>query len=142
MPSVLRSLRVIGFHPVIPTEQEFREAVTVQWGDDLSVEKLRRAEDSVREHFASLFLIEIETEPADADVNWSAITQPIEGQPRPNWQAPYDERQLHEPQGRWAFFLHALDRSGPLQTQLGDQKLPEPSPIPPHLQWIHYEVPG
>lgn len=142
MSGDLRSLQVIGVHPVIPTEQEFREAVTIQWGDDLSVEELVRAEDHVREHFANLYLLEIEIEPTDADVNWSAITQPIEGQPRANWQVPYDERRLDERENRWAFFFHYLNRSCPLQTQLGDRKLPKTTPLPSHLRSILYEIPG
>jgi hypothetical protein len=142
MSGALRSLQVTGVHPVIPTEQEFREAVTIQWGDDLSVEERVRAEDRVREHFANLYLLEIAIEPTDADVNWSAITQPIEGQPRANWQVPYDERRIDARENHWAFFFHFLDRSRPLQTELGDRELPQTTPIPPHLQWILYELPG
>jgi hypothetical protein len=142
MSHPLRSLNVVGVHLVVPTEEEFREAIALQWGDNLPVERLRRAEGEVREHFANLCLLEIEIEPADADINWSAITQPIEGQPQADWQVPYDERRLDKLEGHWAFFFHFLDRGRPLQTQLGDRKLPEATPIPPHLQGILYEVPG
>ena len=97
---------------------------------------------AVREHFANLYLLEIKIEPTDADVNWSAITQPIESQAKDNWQVPYDEHRLDEREGHWAFFFHCLDRSRPLQTELGDQKLPTATPIPPHLHGVLYEVPG
>ena len=142
MSSVLLSLKLIGVHPVIPTEQEFQEAVAIQWGNDLTGQERERAEDHVREHFANLYLLEIEIEPAETEVDWTAITQPVEGQPRANWQVPYDERRLEGRKNYWAFFFHFLDRSRPLQTQLGDRKLPEVTPIPPHLQSIRYEVPG
>jgi hypothetical protein len=142
MSGSLRSLEIVGVHSVVPTEQEFREAIAIQWGDNLSGERLRRAESQVREHFANLYLLEIEIEPADADINWSAITQPIEGQPQANWQVPYDERRLDEPESHWAFFFHFLDRGRPLQTQLGDRRLPNATSIPPHLQGVLYEVPG
>jgi hypothetical protein len=127
---------------VVPTEQEFRAAVALQWGENLSVDRLRQAESEVREHFANLYLLEIEIEPTDADIKWSAVTQPIEGQPQANWQVPYDERRLDEREGHWSCFFHLLDRSRPLQTQLGDRKLPEVSPIPSHLEGILYEAPG
>jgi hypothetical protein len=142
MSGSLHTLEVVGIHSVVPTEQEVREAVAIQWGDNLSGERLHRAESEVREHFANLYLLEIKVEPPDADVNWYAITQPIEGQPEANRQVPYDERRLNEPGGHWVFFFHFLDPSRPLQTQLGDRKLPAATPIPLHLQEILYEVPG
>jgi hypothetical protein len=142
MSRSLFSLDVIGLHPVSATETELREAVTVQWGEDLSGEQLCRAEGLVREHFARLYLLEIEVKPADAEVNWSAITQPIEGQPPENWQTPYDESRLDGREGHWAFFFHFLDRNLPLQTELGERRLPQTTPIPPHLRGILYELPG
>ena len=62
--------------------------------------------------------LEINIEPTDADVNWPAITQPIESQPQKNWPVPYDERRLYEREGHWAFFFHCLDRGRPVQTEL------------------------
>jgi hypothetical protein len=141
MSPSLHSLEIVGVHPIVPTEEEFREAIAIQWGDNLSGERLRRAESQVREHFANLYLLEVKIEPADADINWSTITQPIEGEPQANWQVPYDERPLDE-EGHWAFFFHFLDRGRALQTQLGDRKLPDATPKPPHLEEIRYEVPG
>jgi hypothetical protein len=142
MPLSLRSLEIVGIHSVVPAEKEFREAVAIQWGDNLSGERLKRAESEVRKHFANLYLLEIKVEPPDAEVDWMAITQPIDGQPQANWQVPYDERRLGEPEGHWAFFFHFLNRNRPLKTQLGDRTLPAPTPMPPHLQSTVYEVPG
>jgi hypothetical protein len=142
MADSLRSLQIIGLHRVVPTKEEFREAVAIQWGDDLTGEELLRAEGNVREHFADLYLLEIEVEPANADIDWGAITQPIDGQPVANWQSPYEECPVDGIENRWAFFFHFLDRNRPLQTQLGDRKLPEVTPIPPHLQRMVYEIPG
>jgi hypothetical protein len=138
----LESLRVLRVHPVVPTEGQFREAVETQWGHDLTGQELARAEDRVREHFAGLYLVEVFAVPVDADIDWGAVTQPVEGQPRANWQVPYDERRLRKEENRWAFFFHYLDLTRPLQTQLGDRALPDPTPTPPHLGSIVYEVPG
>jgi len=138
----LESLLVVGVHPVAPTEDQFREAVEMQWGHGLTGHELARAHDRVREHFAGLYLIKVRAVPADADIDWRAVTQPAEGQPRANWQVPYDERRLQKEEGRWAFFFHYLDLKRPLQTQLGDRALPQPTPTPPHLVSVLYEVPG
>jgi hypothetical protein len=142
MSPPLRSLNVLGVHSVVPTEQEFREAVAIQWGEDLTAEQSRRAEGDVREHFGNLYLLEIEIDPPDADIDWSAITQSIDGQPRANWQVPYGECRLEELKSHWAFFFHFLDPRRPLRTQLGDRELPEATPIPEHLRRVRYEVPG
>ncbi len=101
----LHSLEIVGVHPVVPTEQEFRRAIAIQWGDNLSGERSRRAESEVREHFANLYLLEIEIEPTDGEINWSTITQPIEAQPQANWQVPYDESDLttETATGRFSF---------------------------------------
>jgi len=39
-------------------------------------------------------LVEIEAQLGDMPIDWSAITQPIEGRDRSYWQAPYDERKV------------------------------------------------
>jgi predicted RNA binding protein YcfA (HicA-like mRNA interferase family) len=138
----LEWLCVLGVHGVVPTEGQFRETVEIQWGHDLAGQELARAESQVREHFAGLYLVEVRAAPLDADIDWGAVTQPVEGQPRSNWQVPYDERRLEKGEDRWAFFFHYLDLTRPLQTQVGDCALPDPTPTPPHLSSIVYEVPG
>jgi hypothetical protein len=137
----LRSLTVIGIHPVVPTRQQFDDALKVMWGEGLRGKELEKAKRDVQEHFDGLYLLEIEIEPPDADIDWTDLTQPVEGKPRENWQVPWDERRIGT-SNRWAFFLHYVDLKRPLQTPIGDRKLPGTTPIPPHLQDIVYDVPG
>ena len=111
-------------------------------GSNLTGDELERARQNVQAHFSRLFLIDIRIQPADGELDWSEITQPIPGQDRSNWQVPYDERPVDEPRGRWAFFLHLLDLRRPLLTPLGEKMLPRPTPTPPHLASIKYEIPG
>lgn len=71
------------------------------------------------------------------------VTQEIAGQPKSNWQAPYDERVLEESDGRtrYAFFFHNLDFNKPLLTPAGAIPLPKPTKQPAHLKDIEYESP-
>jgi hypothetical protein len=140
--SSLKELQILSVHPVIPSVQEFDEAVAIQWGLSLVGNELERARASVREHFNRLFLIEIQIQPADAELDWSKITQPIDGLDRSSWQVPYDERPIDQPTGRWAFFLHFVDLKRPVSTPLGERMFCPPTPIPPHLTSVKYEVPG
>lgn len=142
MASDLQSLRIIGVHPVVPTEGQFREALDIMFGEGLTGRPLAEAQAEVRGHFDGLFLVEIAVEPSGAEPEWTAITQPIEGQPSDNWQVPYDEHPIGDEGTRWAFFLHYLDLKRPLRTPVGDHDLPEPTPMPAHLKQIEYESPG
>jgi hypothetical protein len=80
------------------------------------------------------------------------FTQEMPGEPRENWQVPWDERFLTtsgdaeavaEPQGtvRLAFFLHYLDPARPLMTPFGDGSMPAPIDTPTRLDWLQYEEP-
>lgn len=71
------------------------------------------------------------------------VTQEVAGQPKSNWQAPYDERVLEESEGkvRYAFFLHYIDLKKPLLTPAGPLQLPKPTNRPAHLKDIEYESP-
>ncbi|GFO80608.1 MAG: hypothetical protein A49_02350 [Methyloceanibacter sp.] len=142
MSTPLRAVRVIGIHQVAPSPQQFEEALDIMWGDDLRGAELERAQQNVREHFEGLYLLEVEVEPADADVDWGEFTQPIDDTPRENWQAPWDERAVGDDGTRWAFFLHYLDPNRPLLTPIGECPLPRPTPTPQHLADIVYDVPG
>jgi hypothetical protein len=142
MATELRELRIRGVHPVLPSSEEFDEALEIQWGAGLEGTELERARQSVKEHFSGLFLIEIEIKPVDADFDWGEITQPIAGVDKSNWQVPFDEQPVDSVTGRWVFFLHFVDLTKPISTPLGDRLLPSPTPIPPHLASIKYEVPG
>lgn len=74
-------------------------------------------------------------------LDWSSITQPVEGQDVTYWQAPYDEREVPGVAGNWCFFFHYLDLARPLTSNLGALPLPQESPLPEHLRFIKYEEP-
>jgi hypothetical protein len=86
-----------------------------------------------------LHLVELEVEGNPSSLNLDEITQEVPGQPRSNWQAVYDERQVGD--NRFAFFFHYLDTAKPLLTPVGPLALPPESPVPEHLQCIEYEQP-
>lgn len=136
-----KSTRILGIHPVVPTAEEFREAVIILRGEGLEGPELAEAEARVREHFEGLYLIELQVGEDDPEFDWSCVTQPEEGWPPENWQAAYDEQPLDGEPGRWAFFFHYLDTHAPLRTSHGDLELPAPTPVPPHLLSIRYEMP-
>ena len=71
------------------------------------------------------------------------ITQEIFGQPKSDWQVPYDERIIEaSPQNvRYAFFFHYLDFNKPLLTPAGEIPLPNATKRPAHLQGIEYQSP-
>ena len=141
MPAPLRDVAILGVHPVLPSEQLFEETLEIQWGADLTGDDLRDARERVREHFDALYLIEVRLDPANAEVDWAEFTTPQIDQPEANWQVPWDERPVDEQEGRWAFFLHFVDLSQPLQTPAGQRDLPRPTPCPPHLAHLSYEAP-
>lgn len=89
-------------------------------------------------------LIDIVTVGRFDEVPWGEITQSDPNQPRENWQAVYDERELPPlPDGRVraAFFFYYLDLSRPLETPDGPCVLPSPTPVPEDLAHIEYEEP-
>src|SRR5882724_10653205 len=108
---VLRDIRVLGIHPIRPTDEEFQEALETQWGSNLSKKEMTAARRNVQEHFDGLYLIEIQT--ADAEPDWGEITQPQKNVPKSNWQVPYDETEIDASTGRWVFFLHFVDLNKP-----------------------------
>lgn len=88
-------------------------------------------------------LIELVVEGDAKDFDIGEVTQQVAGQPKANWQAPYDDRLLEESEGktRYAFFFHYLDANKPLLTPSGSLSLPKPTKISAHLQNIVYESP-
>jgi hypothetical protein len=133
-------IRIVGLHPVEPTSDEFDRVLSILWGDELVGAELQRAQDDVRQHFAGLYLVEIEVRPPESPIEWMDITQPIDGKSSNNWQVPWDERATGI--GRWAFFMHFLQLDRPLQTQCGPIDLPQPTPMPQHLLNEKYYLPG
>jgi hypothetical protein len=87
------------------------------------------------------------------------FTQELPGEPRSNWQVPWDERALSadgtsdlagrfprriESDGaplRLAFFFHYLDIDRPLLTPAGDLPLPPGRPRPDRLAFMTYDGP-
>jgi hypothetical protein len=86
------------------------------------------------------------------------VMQETPGQPRSNWQAPYDEHILspdgrsgHVPDAagpfevagevRLAFFFHYLTFDRPLLTGDGPLPLPSSTDRPPRLSFLHYQPP-
>ena len=141
MANEVRDIRILGVYSFEASEDLFRETLEIQWGPNLSGSALEYAHEGVHEHFAGLYLISIAVKPADAEVDWTRITQSIDGQPESNWQVAYDEQLVDHVAGHWAFFMHFLDLGTPLQTQIGDLRLPLPSKLPESLASIQYEVP-
>ena len=88
-------------------------------------------------------LIELVVEGNVQDFDIGEVTQEVAGEPRDNWQVPYDERLLEETDGkvRYAFFFHYLDLDQPLVTPIGDARLPKPTDVPQHLEGIEYDAP-
>jgi hypothetical protein len=86
-------------------------------------------------------LVEAGLDPPDQDFDWGLVTQEEPGQPRDNWQVPYDERPLDETGERWAFFFHYFDPDRDLLGPDGPVAVPQPSPLPEHLKEIEYEEP-
>ena len=86
-----------------------------------------------------LHLVEIEVAGDAGDFDFCEVTQEVRGQPRSNWQAVYDEREIGE--NRFAFFFHYLNMAKPLLSPVGPLALPPESPVPEHLQGIEYEPP-
>lgn len=135
--TLAQTIEITGVHPVEVTQKEFEDAVSELWGTDLVGIERERAEQNVREHFASLYLIEVKVHPPNAVIDWDVIGQ-ASGD---NKQAPYDEQLLTETEGRWAFFFHFLDLTKPLRTEVGEIELPSPTLMPEHLAGIRYKLP-
>lgn len=88
-------------------------------------------------------LVELLVEGSVDDFDIGEVTQEVSGQPKSNWQAPYDERVLEESKqkARYAFFFHYLDFEKPLLTPAGAVPVPKATKAPAHLEDIEYESP-
>jgi hypothetical protein len=135
------TIRILGVHRYPATEELIRQTIVDQWGEGLTGAKLKEVEKQTREGLANLYLIEVWIEGPVDNFDWSQITQEIAGEPRENWQVPYDEQQLDDSGHRWAFFFHFLDLQKPLLTKGGPIKLPTPKELPAHLKSIKYDAP-
>ena len=106
-------------------------------------------------------LVELIVRGSDGPFDLSLFTQPVEGRPPSDWQAPYAEKILDPDgeavivdlwegtgdEGHWtgevrlAFFFHYLDPHRPFQTPFGEAKLPAPTNRPQRLRALDYEEP-
>jgi hypothetical protein len=137
----LSKIKILGVHPIEPNDELVEETLRIRKGYKLGGMELELARQEIRNDFKSLYMIEIEINPPDASFDWCAITQPVPGRPRSDWQVPYDERPVDQKPGRWAFFFHFLDLDRPLQTPIGDMQLPRATSRPSYLLNFEYESP-
>lgn len=88
-------------------------------------------------------LLEIIVRGVEGEIDFSKFTQECPGEPRSNWQVPWDEQILSHSSGevRAVFFLHYLDFEQPLLTPYGPVRLPPPSLKPSLLRNIEYDSP-
>jgi hypothetical protein len=86
-------------------------------------------------------LLEIDLRDLDGQLDFSSVTQTLEGKDSSFWQVPYDEHHLPGRPGRWYFFFHYLDLTRPLSSNLGDLPLPAESAVPDHLRLVEYDAP-
>ena len=105
------------------------------------------------------FLVELWLRDVVEPIDFGEFTQEIPGQPRDNWQVPWDERILNDDgtagesapfpgplqargNVRVAFFFHYLDATRPLLSPCGPIALPPSTRLPERLRFIDYEPPG
>lgn len=103
-------------------------------------------------------LIELAFDNSPDKVDVGQITQEVKGQPRGNWQSPWDEKYLDDTgekvigdyfdipkaggKTRLVFFFHDIDFSRPLLTQEGQLTLTKPTSLPDRLKdKLTYERP-
>lgn len=107
---------------------------------------------------SDVHLLEIQFDDKPENIDIGQITQALEGQPRGNWQSPWDEKYLddegekiigdyfdipkHKSKTRLLFFFHDLNFSKPLLTQQGELNLTKPTLLPTRLEnKVKYENP-
>ncbi len=116
---------------------------------------------SVPEAAEPVHLIEVVVASESGDYEIADFTHELAGQPRANWQVPYDEKILDDDgtqvvadgwderdnpdawagRKRLAFFFHYLDLGRPLLTPYGPVDLPAPQARPDRLAILEYEEP-
>jgi hypothetical protein len=109
----------------------------------------------------AVHLVELWIRGARGIIDLGKITQATPGQPRENWQVPYDERilnasgdavvaegfevsekpELWQGDVRIVFFFHYLDFAKPLITPFGNVPVVMESELPQRLSMIEYEEP-
>lgn len=89
-------------------------------------------------------LIEIQASEVQGPLDFDSFTLPVPGQPRSNWQVPWDERVLSDGERigevRACFFLF-VETDEQLLTPAGPIALPPASERPTHLDFVQFEEP-
>lgn len=91
-----------------------------------------------------VYLVDVAIDGSFDQVDWGTITQVVKDQPRENWQAVYDERELGtlpDGRGRAVFFFHYLELNQPLLFGSAQLPLPRATPVAAHLVDVEYEPP-
>jgi len=103
-------------------------------------------------------LVELRIRECTRHLDVGEITQQVVGQPKANWQAPWDERFLNadgtavlnparpdkvpeDSELRLVFFFHYLDQEQPFLTPAGPVGVPTPKERPARLGFAEYESP-
>jgi hypothetical protein len=106
-------------------------------------------------------LVELIIRDSDGKFSFYDITQEVPGQPKDNWQVPYDEKILNadgtsiksdpffnqDTEDDWLgdvriiFFFHYLNPESLMKTPFGDVVLPPESDKPDRLDFVKYEAP-
>jgi hypothetical protein len=150
------SIEVLGVYRVRATDALIQDRIEYSYSSDqVSTPDDRRAvEQECREFIESVALIEAVVRNADERFDIGDFTQRLDGVPRGNWQAAYDEAWLtpdgtsrssgsHTGAGadlRIAFFLHCWDTGKPLVSSYGDIHCPAVSEMPERLaRLVPYE---
>jgi hypothetical protein len=78
------------------------------------------------------------------EFDFEQVTQELAGEPSSNWQVAYDEMLLERVgnTARFAFYFHYLRADQPILTSFGPAHVPRETPLPRHLEHLHYEPPG
>ena len=89
-------------------------------------------------------LIEIKVSGVRGQFDFDCLVLSVPGQPRSNWQVPWDGRLLSEDTERGelhaCFFLY-VEGGEPLQTPVGPIALPPVSDRPARLAFVQFEEP-
>jgi len=144
-------IEILGVYRLPVTEDLFREQHSILYADSDPV-----AEKRCRDQLASTVLVEVLLRNRDESFDLGDFTQPQEGVPRENWQAPWAEAYLtldgealaterwsSPPQTedlRVAFFLHYWQPNAVLRSSYGDLSCPAVREMPERLgRLVPYE---
>jgi hypothetical protein len=94
---------------------------------------------------SDVHLIEIQFDDTPGNIDVGQITQELEGQPRGNWQSPWDEKYLDDKGEEIIGDYFDIPKDGfskPLLTQDGQLNLTKPTSLPTRLRdKVKYERP-